>query len=562
MYKKLLLATAVATVTGAAQSASWLSDVTPVMPIHTHEGAQSTLDSAGGVDVGERLIQLGSEYAANDLITFTLNTPKASGSFWPTTVAGLVDAGLPRAGGLVKDASIVDGDTDIIIEDGANANVAASAGYTVGQKIKFATSGSTVYTITALNMGSIAGKIGISPALSGTLPADNDAITAGGAYKDIDLTLVAGTATTGQYRVSALGTGSTSVGSVIQTPAVNVTAAGLKAAGKATISFSATTATGTAMDPLATAADIGQSKAQWTQTVTKFDGIIDVGASKKKYTGGATTDAVSVKHAEILGTASSLLPAITANGVLTHTGAITALAATATSVVNTLSGDFSYLDDKAATTGVQVTTGASTADELNTTGTGCTGAVSTTGILTVTDDISDSANPCVASVTNTQASVLPAQSFTNSAKYTFTSVGGNPTTATASAKAAGAWSLNGATVRAYGVPMGSHVSRFIWINNKGALAGAFTYTATMNGSSYGPFPLGTVPAKKAMSVGSLVDTDLAARGINIAPSSRATISFSAPVKQADIVVSASYKHIADADRVALETSDSLNATGK
>ena len=561
MYKKLLLATAVATVTGAAQSASWLSDVTPVMPIHTHEGSQSTLDSAGGVNVGERLIELGSEYALNDLITFTLNTPKASGSFWPTTVAGLVDAGLPRAAGLVNDSAIADGDTDIIIEDGVITNTAASAGYTVGQKIKFATSGATVYTITVLDKGSIAGQLGISPALSGTLPATADAISVI-AYKDVDLTLVAGTATTGQYRVSALGTGTTSVGSVIQTPAVNVTAAGLKAAGKATVSFSATTATGTAMDPLATAADIGQSKAQWTQTVTKFDGIIDVGANKKKYTGGASADAVSVKHAEILGTAGSLLPAITANGVLTHTGAITALAATATSVVNTLSGDFSYLDDKAATTGVQVTTGASVADELNTTGTGCTGAVSTTGVLTVTDDISDSANPCVASVTNTQASVLPAQSFTNTAKYTFTSVGGNPTTATASAKAAGAWSLNGATVRAYGVPMGSHVSRFIWINNKGSLAGAFTYTATMNGSSYGPFPLGTVPAKKSMSVGGLVDTDLSARGITIAPSSRATISFSAPVKQADIVVSASYKHIADADRVALETSDSLNATGK
>lgn len=266
---------------------------------------------------------------------------------------------------------------------------------------------------------------------------------------------------------------------------------------------------------------------------------------------------------EILGTAGAAQPAIDGSGVLSSGGSTTALAAAAssTSVVNTLSGSFSYLDQDAATAGVQVSVGAAVADELTIAGTGCTGSVSTAGVVKVTDDISSGAN-CTATVTNVGAAVLPVQAYTNTATYTFTPAGGNAATKTAVAKAAGKWALNGASVRAYGVPMGSHVDRFIWINNKGSLAGAFTYSVVMNGSSYGPFPLGTVGAMKSMSVATLVDVDLAARGINIAPSSRATMTFAAPVKQADVVVTASYKHIADADRVALETSDSLNATGK
>ena len=103
--------------------------------------------------------------------------------------------------------------------------------------------------------------------------------------------------------------------------------------------------------------------------------------------------------------------------------------------------------------------------------------------------------------------------------------------------------------------MGSAVSRFIWVNNKGATAADFTYTATMNGSSYGPYSVATVAAKTAGSLGGLIDTDLASRGIYVAPSSRANITLTAPVKAADITVSASYKHIGDADRLALETSD-------
>ena len=401
----------------------------------------------------------------------------------------------------------------------------------------------------------------VTPTLTGTLPVNGNAITNCGAYKDVDLTLVSGNTTSAKYRVSALGTGNTSVGSIIPTPAINVAQAGL-ASGSVSVSFSAETATGTAMDALATALKIGTGKTQFAQTVTGFDGIVDVGANKKKYTGAVASDAVSVKHVETLDVDAAGLPAINGSGVLTYTGTISSKSASVTSVVNTLSGDFSYLDDKAATAGVQVSSGSAATDELLVSGTGCTASVSTTGVLKITDDISDSAAACVATVTNTGAKVIPVQSFTNTATYTFTPNGGNPSTATVAAKAAGAWALNGATVRAYGVPMGEHVSRFIWINNKGPLDGPFTYTAMMNGASYGPFPLGTVSAKKAMSVGGLIDTDLAARGINIAPSSRATFTFSAPVKQADIVVSASYKHIADADRVALETSDSLNATGK
>ena len=107
--------------------------------------------------------------------------------------------------------------------------------------------------------------------------------------------------------------------------------------------------------------------------------------------------------------------------------------------------------------------------------------------------------------------------------------------------------------------MGDAVSRFLWISNGGTGSANMKYTITMNGSSYGPYTLATVPGKTAVSIASLIDADILNRSIYVAPNSRANINVSAPVKANDITVSASYKHIGDSDRLGLETSDSLTA---
>ncbi|MDA9346381.1 hypothetical protein N9R01_03290, partial [Porticoccaceae bacterium] len=238
------------------------------------------------------------------------------------------------------------------------------------------------------------------------------------------------------------------------------------------------------------------------------------------------------------------------SGVADITNAVTADATTANSAVTTVVGDFAYLDSSAAA-GVTAAAAAFTEAGADST------AIATTGASYAITDTTIAAGTVTSTIKNTEAGVLPVQSFTASTVVTYTSEGIATATKTIDHGNVGSWTLNGASVTAYGVPMGPAVSRFLWISNKGTASAAFTYTATMNGTSYGPYSVGTVPGKSSMSVAGLIDTDLSARGIYVAPSSRATIELASPVKANDITVSASYKHIGDSDRLGLETSDTL-----
>lgn len=551
MYKKLLIATAVAAVSTNSFAATWATGTTVVMPIHTNEGMEDVLDTTG-VPSGNALVRLGSEYVVNDLIKFTYSKAKASGSNWPTTLKTVADVAFTGTAS-VEDAAAAKGDATIIVDRDSQGNVDGLE-FTVGRQFTIAND-TTNYRVTSQNTTN--GVIGITPVLAQN--AANAAVITGINISELTLTLTTATSTAANYRVSASAGGVTTVGSLLAGPAINFDEDGLQGA-SVSMAFSASTAGGTAMDVLAATTKIATGKAQWTKTVTGFDGVVDVATDKKKFTGGVTTDAVAVKVAEFDGTNGSGVPEVSANAILTYGGAPAAEVAATTSVKTTVSGDWNFLDDTAATAGTQVSIGSTAADEFATAGSGCTTAVSTLGVLTISDDLTSNAN-CTATFKNVPAAALTTQAYTAQSTFTYTPVS-TVRTRVETAVAAGKWTLNGTTIRAYGVPMGSHVSRFIWINNKGTLSGAFTYTAMMNGTSYGPYALTTVAAKKAVSVGALIDTDLAARGITIAPSSRATFTFAGPVPQADIVVSAAYKHVADADRIALETSDSLNATDR
>ena len=559
MYKKLLLASSLAVVATQGFAASWIPATEIAgskMPVHTNEGIQAIADTSG-VAVGSGLVQLGAEYVVNDLITFTLSAPKASGSDWETTIKSVVDTDIPSASASIYNATAANaalGASTFSVDDDGNAAVDATD-FLIGGQWKIAGSATIYRTLTSPG----AGVITFTPAL--TAVGAHAAVITSVPISNLTLTLVQGSATSAQYRVSASSGGTTTIGVLLPTPEINVDEDSLQSA-VVSLSFSATTASGTAMDALATSLSVASAKAQFTATVNKFDGVIDVGADRKKFASNVATDIVGVGIAEYDGQVGVTLPAVTAAGVLTYDFAPAIVVAATTSAVSTISGDWSFLDDTAATAGTQVSIGTGATDEFAMGGSGCTAAVvASTAALTITDDLTSNVD-CPVTFKNVPAVALTVQSYTATTKYTFTPSGSTATTRTDAAVSAGAWTLNGATIRAYGVPMGSHVSRFIWINNKGSLDGAFTYTATMNGTSYGPYSLTTVPAKSAVAVSSMIDTDLAARGITIAPSSRATFSFDAPIKQADVVVSAAYKHIADADRVALETSDSLDATGK
>ena len=106
--------------------------------------------------------------------------------------------------------------------------------------------------------------------------------------------------------------------------------------------------------------------------------------------------------------------------------------------------------------------------------------------------------------------------------------------------------------------MGSSVDRMIWVNNKGATDAVMTGEFTLNGVTTSNLALGTAASKTSTSVDEALDTALTAAGVTPPASSRGTLVLTAPVKTADIVITAAYKVKAADDRLSLETSDTID----
>ena len=566
MYKKILLASAIAAASAGAQAATWgtpaaggISAATfSKAPIHTKEGVVN-YTAAAGVQLATAPVILGASYAVNDEITFTYNVDKATGYNFPTSFRSWANSGTAKTdvennGAItiaatrmsLQDTGDIAGQSDIIVGDTFTAADATGA------------NADAVFTVVALTGGGT-GSIDITPSI---IIADEAVLTWGsttGRY--IDFGLTSSTASAATYRVTGVqavsGTKTSTVGAQIFAPGMVVKPASLTAAGVATVSFSAKTATGTAMDTLATSATVGSAIGQYNLTIdAKLDAVVDVEQARKALVGGSPT-----VSSDVLGI--TLTTGSGVNGVLgalNTAGAVTPAAVTARvgsidKVTHTINGDFAFADNSLTTAGITSTT------LFACDGTSTVEAVASTGLSVTSVDTTIETMDCTL-LKDQAAAVIPNQAFSGSSKKQWTSNSIATGTATDTWASLGAWTLNGASITAYGVPMGSAVSRFLWVNNKGTDAAVATYTAVMNGSSYGPYALGTIPGKTSMSVGGLIDTDLGARGIYIAPSSRANITVDAPVKSADVTMSASYKHNADKDRLAIETSDSVDGTAK
>jgi hypothetical protein len=543
MFKKTLLAAGLIAVSSAGLAATWQNELTTAVE-HTDEGIEGV--AAGtGVPVIAGLIRLGASYAANDTITFTLNQAKASNSAWPDNLYSNIDAAAQVAANGVEinaAAGFAAGSASITI---SNSGAVEIAKVRVGDMINIEDD-ATNYFVTSKNAAETV--IGISPKLT-QLAADNKDITVATTHS-FTLDRLDSDATSATYRVAATPTGgTTTIGTLIPTPTVNVTSAGLIAA-DATISMTAKTAGGAAMDTLTGAFTIAKSSPTFKQTITAFNGIVDVEQARKAFTGGTATtggDVLTIATTTDPGTAGVSMSTSNAN-VLTVNGAVAQTATTQGKTVHTITSDYNWLDTAAATAGVQTTgvtvAGGAAAAVIN--------AAGTTATITDAGAVAASTTMTISKTATSAANVIPESVFTGSTTYSYTSGTAKTKTVTF---AGGKFTLNGASVTAYGVPMGSTVSRFLWVNNKGAIPAVVTADVVAAGSSYGPYVLGTAAAKTAMSLAGALDTALANAGVTLADNSRANVTFTAPVKAADVTVSAAYKHIADADRLTIETSD-------
>ena len=530
MFRKTILAAAVIAASTSASAATW-QNTGVVASIHLDEGIEKAATTTG-VPISGGLVRLGAEYALNDTVTFTLNQSKATNAAWPTSFESFRPA--VDVSKLVDDATFAATDTTVIMD--------STHLIKVGDQLTFPNTGNGGRFVTGVDTNIIT----FTPALT-TAVSDNAVISFVDS-KDMAFGLISSSATSATYRVSTLSAGgTTTVGALIPTPQVNVTGAGLISA-DAKISFSAVAA-GTAFDALTTGLTVATSIPQFPVAVTKLDAVVDVEQSKLAFVGGTSTASSDVlKYDYTVKTGTNATAAvISASGILTYpTNTANAVAASTFSVVHKVDSDFNWMDTSAATAGVQTT-------QLTSTNTAALNAAGTT--LTITD-AAPLADNTLTITKNVAATVIPQSTYSGTSKLTYTS-SGTVTTKTITYASLGAWTLNGASVTAYGVPMGSTVSRFLWVNNKGAIAAPMTATVTTAGTSYGPYALGTAASKSAMSMGTALDAALTAAGVTLAQNSRANIAFETPVKAGDITISAAYKHIADADRLTLETSDTI-----
>ena len=547
MYKKLILATAVAAVAGQASAASWVSSNfgDQVAVIHTAEGIDKISDATGAPTSGA-IISLGGALAQNDTIKFTYNGNKTTAYNWPTNLYS-------RKPGAQTYATTIKG--TLVVSDNVVATVVVanstdrSEDIAVGDICNF--NGTTVdHRITANN--TTTDTITFTPKIAAALAGTNTIICDNPSW--VKLGIVNSDLNSVTYRVTSITGGASNVGSEIAVPTPTITTTSWKANKGVTVAYSAATAAGVAVDVFATTASLGTVIDEIKYVVTtKFDAVIDVENDKKVFssnfvTGNTNADAVTITGTLTAGTEGDE-HTIASTGVVTLADAVNDTMSGTRAAVTTVVGDVSYLDDAVAA-GVTAT---------GFTGTGAdTFAVATTGASFTATDTAVTSGAIVLQLDNSEDVAMTAQSFTGSTVVTYTSGSDTAATKTVNHGSLGAWTLNGASVTAYAVPMGSAVTRFLWVNNSGATDAIVDYSITMNGNTYGPYALSTVPAKSSKSLGALVDADISNRSIYVAPNSRSNINFTAPVKANDITVSASYKHNADDDRLGLETSDTLS----
>jgi hypothetical protein len=515
-----------------------------------------------GVPITNALVRLGAEYAINDTVTFTYDVAKATNASYPNSITSLLPS---NSEGVAACAALTGAVTTTAATTLVLSSTKCSASAVAGDLISVDSQ--------TLRVMSVAGAIvTLAESFTGSVAAGTAAVTFLNP-KGIALGLQSSTATSATYRIASFsGTGSSTINSTIAAPLPNASPAGLVAAGTTgqRIAFSASGPT----DALATKHAAAGTVSEFAfTTVTAFDGIVDVEDGKKTFTttdafnGGTATDKTDAWEYTLLQTA------VTDGKSISGTAApvtVTALDVAIASTVLTIPGDWSYLDSDATTAGIQLTAAGNVMHADNAAGgqeAGVVNSFSATGDLVMTaaaGGMVDADLNEVGIVSAVANAVLPAIDFAPTMTLTYTTdEAATPSMTLSPAISAGAWTLNGASISVYGVPYGDTVSRFLWVNNKGATDGPVTATLTSGGSTYGPYVLPTAAAGlSSTEVGSQIDTALAGAGVTLPASSRANVVLTVPVKAVDVTVSAAYKHIGDADRLALETSDSLDTTTK
>lgn len=399
------------------------------------------------------------------------------------------------------------------------------AAYAVGDTINFAFNADVVANT------SFPSQINVEAVDSAT-PADAIAGLALGFLNSDD--------TSATYRVTAVnqpddtpGDGGTpysdrtTIGAVATLGAVSFIPANL-ASGDVTIAVSSETSNSGPLDTDANGT-LATAKTQFGSAAigTPFDNVIDVSAERKAFTPEAP-DTVSWSISNPDTTGWSNLATVDATN-----GTVFALMGEDGKLSGLASGNFTVAGGGTVTY----------TEETETVSTSYNGDV-TSDTLTFTAPTGDG------------AVILNAQSFTATVTYNYTSAGG-----TAASKVvgtgleAGAWTINGAVVVIPYMPYSTSASQIIYLTNTGTQSGNVNVTAfELGGTAYNLGTLGTTVGGQMMKLGPAILTALQSAGFS--GSGKMTITITAEVPKADIIVYASY-NVGGADRGFVNTDQFL-----
>lgn len=264
------------------------------------------------------------------------------------------------------------------------------------------------------------------------------------------------TANSATYRVTnlVLGNGATTtVGATVAIEAVDFDGADLRAAGSASVTWTATLSNGTTALDEASGADsatatIVELADQYATSVTvDLDGVIDVEDNRETFEGAVAADLVTV----------ALVDTTPAD-----------IDATLNTVTYTLNGSFSFLDTDADLDGIQL--GANTVVAS----VGTVDSVSAGAI----EFSHTAAAPVTLTITNNAAGVLPTQEFSVDAVVNFDDDESATHDSASVNHDAGEWTINGSEVTFPYAPVGyDHIVTQFEIANSGAQNGDILVTA-------------------------------------------------------------------------------------
>ena len=293
---------------------------------------------------------------------------------------------------------------------------------------------------------------------------------------------------------------------------------------------------------------------------TAYDGIVDVNAARKKFTGAAVTDTAVLAYTETNktdGLTATIPNAKVTADITLQAGDATAQTgqeATETKSTVTLTGSFGFLDLVDATAGVQLTLTGSTSNVLGDAQWVDTGSAITDGLLTMIDADAGETGIDVELTSNNKA-VIPVQTISSTWKIDYTS-GSSDASSYSKTNALGGFTMNGASTSFYAVPYGPGVSQLLWVGNEGSQTGDLTATAFDSlGNSFpatGEYSLGTITAKTHKSIAATLLAQMKADGLDDTVSQRLQIAVTATVPAANVNFYGAYK-VGD-NRVALDTS--------